>query len=66
MRPSSTGAPTLTPGGPLPSTFPRNVPNQMLRNTSPIEPFLASPAVSAKQQSVPLLNEISTLLASYM
>ncbi|XP_063680923.1 KH domain-containing, RNA-binding, signal transduction-associated protein 2-like [Bolinopsis microptera] len=68
MRPTSAGGTTGGPGGVstggLPPTFPRNVQTQLLRNTSPIDPFL-TPAVSAKQQ-VPFLNEISSLLASYM
>ena len=67
MRPNSAG-PGSGAGGPsssgLAPTFPRNVQSQLLRNTSPIEPFLTTP-VSAKQQ-VPFLNEISSLLASYM
>ena len=66
MRPTSAGG-TAGPGAStgLPPTFPRNVQTQLLRNTSPIDPFLTTPAVSAKQQ-VPILNEISSLLASYM
>lgn len=67
MRPNSAG-PGSGAGGAsssgLAPTFPRNVQSQLLRNTSPIEPFLTTP-VSAKQQ-VPFLNEISSLLASYM